>query len=98
MSINGVPLHPLVVHAAVVFVPMSALATFALVVPRLRWAARWAALVLAVLAAGSVQLAAMTGEDLEHRVGHSALVETHQMWAGRLQASTWVLAAVTLAG
>ena len=96
MTISGIPLHPLVVHAAVVFVPLSVLATFALVVPRWRWAARWPALVLAALAAGSVPLAAMTGEDLEHKVGESALVETHQMWAGRLQAATWVLAAATL--
>jgi hypothetical protein len=28
-------------------------------------------------------------------VGGSALIETHEMWAGRLQTATWVLAAVT---
>jgi hypothetical protein len=92
VTINGIPLHPLVVHAAVVFVPLAAVAVFAFVVPRWRWALRWPALVLVACAAVSVQLAAMTGEDLEHRVGHSALLETHQMWAGRLQAATWVLA------
>ena len=96
MTINGVPLHPLVVHAAVVLTPMAVLATILLVVPRWRWAVRWPALVLAALAAISVQLAAMTGDDLLHRVGSSALVQTHEMWAGRLQAATWVLAGVTL--
>jgi hypothetical protein len=96
MTINGVPLHPLVVHAAVVLTPMAVLAVLAMLVPRWRWAARWAALTLVVLAAASVQLAAMTGDDLKHRVGGSALIETHEMWAGRLQAGTWVLAAATL--
>ena len=96
MTINGVPLHPLVVHAAVVFVPLAVLAVLTLLVPRWRWASRWVALVVVALAAGSVQLAAMTGDDLKHRVGGSALIETHEMWAGRLQAATWVLAALTL--
>ena len=40
MEINGLPLHPLVVHAAVVFVPLAALAAIALrCVPRWRWLA-----------------------------------------------------------
>ena len=97
MTINGLPLHPLVVHAAVVFVPLAALAAIAFVVPKWRWAARWPALASAALAAGSVQLAAMTGDSLKHQVGRSsALIETHEMWAGRLQTATWVLAALTL--
>jgi hypothetical protein len=96
MSINGLPLHPLVVHAAVVFVPLAALAVLAFVVPGWRWAARWPALVGAALAAASVQLAAMTGDSLQHQVGRSSLIETHEMWAGRLQAATWVLAGLML--
>ena len=96
MTINGLPLHPLVVHAAVVFVPLAALAVIAFVVPKWRWAARWPALASAALAAGSVQLAAMTGDSLQHQVGRSPLIETHEMWAGRLQTATWVLAALTL--
>lgn len=96
MTINGIPLHPLVVHAAVVFTPLAVVAVVALLVPRWRWAARWVALALVALAAGSVQLAAMTGDALKRRVGGSALIETHEMWAGRLQVATWVLAAVTL--
>jgi hypothetical protein len=96
MDINGIPAHPLVVHAAVVFTPLAALAAVALIVPRWRWVVRWPALVTAAVAAGSVQLAAMTGEDLQHKVGRSSLIETHEMWAGRLQAGMWVLAGVTL--
>jgi hypothetical protein len=96
MTINGLPLHPLVVHAAVVFVPLAALSVLAFVVPPWRWAARWPALVLVALAAGAVQLAAMTGDSLQHQVGRNPLVENHEMWAGRLQAATWVLAGLTL--
>jgi len=96
MTINGLPLHPLVVHAAVVLVPLAALAVIAFVVPTWRWLARWPALALAALAAGSVQLAAMTGDSLKRQVGPTALIQTHEMWAGRLQAATWVLAALTL--
>ena len=33
MEINGLPLHPLVVHAAVVFGPLAALTALAYVVP-----------------------------------------------------------------
>jgi uncharacterized membrane protein len=96
VEINGIPMHPLVVHAAVVFVPLAALAVIAFVVPKWRWAARWPALVVVALAAGSVQLAAMTGDSLKEKVGRSALIETHEMWAGRLQTATWVMAALTL--
>ena len=38
----------------------------------------------------------MTGDSLKEKVGRSPLIETHEMWAGRLQAATWVLAGVML--
>ena len=94
MEINGVPIHPLLVHGAVVFVPMAALLVFAYVLPKYRWAARWPALVVTVLATLFVQLSAMTGENLEEKLGESKLIETHAEWAGRLQFFTWVLLAV----
>jgi len=86
MELNGTPLHPLVVHAAVVFVPLAAVAVAAYVVPRWRALLRWPALVLSIGAAASVQLAAMSGDSLKEKVGRSPLIETHEMWAGRLQA------------
>lgn len=94
MEINGVPIHPLLVHGAVVFVPMAALLVFAYVIPKYRWAARWPALVVTTLAAAFVQLSVMTGQDLEHKIGESKLIETHAEWAGRLQFTTWVLFAI----
>ena len=95
MEINGVPLHPLVVHAAVVFVPLAALSALAFVVPKWRWAARWPAVVLAVLGAVTVQLAVMSGRDLEKdRHLESPLIHTHEEWGERLQIAMWIFAAV----
>ena len=42
MEINGLPAHMLIVHAAVVFLPLaSVLALVYAGVPRWRWATRW---------------------------------------------------------
>lgn len=86
MTLNGVPLHPLVVHAAVVFVPLAALAAIVVVVPRWRWAVRWPALVLSVVALVAVQLAIMSGEDLQESRGpRSALIHEHEEYAENLR-------------
>lgn len=98
MDFNGVPLHPLVVHATVVFVPLAALfaAVFALR-PSWRWLLRWPTLALAAVSAGTTQLAVMSGESLKDgRHLGSSLIERHEEWAGRLQTGVWVLAAAVL--
>ena len=96
MTIHGIPLHPLVVHAAVVLVPLAALfAVLYAVLPRHRWQTRHPALVLAVAAAASVWLAAATGDNLKERLGeNTSIIQTHEHWAGLLQAAMWVLAAL----
>ena len=54
MEINGLPLHPLVVHAAVVFLPCAALlALVYAAVPRWRWAVRWPMVGLTAVGAGA---------------------------------------------
>lgn len=94
MTIFGLPVHPLVVHAAVVLAPLSALAVLGYAcVPQWRWALRYPATLGAIAAAASVQLAAMTGDALEHTVRPNHFLALHEMWAGRLQAAAWVLAA-----
>ncbi|HET7432303.1 MAG TPA: DUF2231 domain-containing protein [Nocardioides sp.] len=94
MTVNGIPLHPLVVHAAVVLVPLAALFAGAYaVLPRRRWQTRTPAAVLAVVAAAAVQLAAMTGDSLKEQLNeNTSLIQTHEHWAGLLQAAAWVLA------
>ena len=64
MQINGLPLHPLVVHAAVVFGPLAALAALLHVaVPRWRDRLRWPMLVLAVVAVVAIVAAYVTGRS-----------------------------------
>lgn len=63
MEINGLPLHPLVVHAAVIFGPLAALAALAYLVPRWRDVMRWPMVVLAVIATGAIVLAYFSGGD-----------------------------------
>ena len=95
MEFNGIPLHPLIVHATVVLVPTAALVAIVFAaVPRWRWLLRMPLLVLAAAAALATQTAALTGDDLMHRLNaHNDLVNTHQMWGDRLVIAMWVLAA-----
>lgn len=63
-EINGVPIHPLVVHAAVVFGPLAALSAIAYSV----WGARrdqlrWVTLVLVVIAFLSIWAAFFSGNN-----------------------------------
>ncbi|MEU4216249.1 DUF2231 domain-containing protein [Actinoplanes sp. NPDC026623] len=66
--INGMPVHALVVHAAVVFVPLLALAAIVYaVVPRWRSKIGWAALLLAIVAPTAALVAKLSGEKLYDR-------------------------------
>lgn len=68
--INGLPVHPLVVHAVVVLLPLGILGTLAIALrPAWRKAHGW--LVLGITAAATVLIpvATSSGEDLEKRVG-----------------------------
>ena len=73
------PVHPLVVHAAVVLVPLAALTGLVhAAVPRWRWLLRWPLVVLAVGAAGAAVLATQSGEWLlESRPELEPIVEDH---------------------
>src|SRR4029453_12287221 len=61
---NGLPLHPLVVHAAVVLGPLAALAALAYVGwPKHRDLLRWVALVTVLLATASIWAAYLTSTN-----------------------------------
>jgi hypothetical protein len=65
MELNGVPLHPLVVHAVVVLGPLAALAGLSYAfVPAWRWLLRWPLVALAVVTAVAAVVAAAAGQDL----------------------------------
>jgi hypothetical protein len=98
MEISGLPLHPLVVHAAVVLIPLSALLGVGLgVATRWRWLTRWPAAVLSVVSVGLAFLATTSGESLEEsRPGLAALVRTHRKRGELLANLTIVLAVVVV--
>ena len=78
MTVFGLPLHPLIVHATVVIVPTAALAVLlATFWPRFRRWASWGPLTLALLSVVLVPLTSSTGESLEHTLPGSALIEQH---------------------
>jgi len=80
MELNGVPLHPLVVHAVVVLGPSAALTGLAYAaVPRWRWLLRWPLVVLAVVTAVASVVAVAAGEDLlASRPELAPIVAEHQ--------------------
>jgi sugar phosphate permease len=91
MEINGLPLHPLVVHAAVIFGPLAAVAALAFLVPRWRDRLRWPMVVLAVIATGAIVLAYYSGGDFldsKPELRTSPQVEAHEelgdqlLWIG----------------
>ena len=63
MEIVGLPLHPLAVHGAVVLAPIAALIALASVRPAWRERLRWPALVGALVAAGIVVVAYLSGDS-----------------------------------
>ncbi len=79
MEIGGLPLHPLVVHGAVVFTPLAALALIVFaILPRYRYLTRWPAAILAVIAFGAVWAARITGQSmLDANPDLAQLVQTH---------------------
>ena len=82
MEINGVPLHPLVVHAVVVFVPLAALGALAMAVPKWRWLARWPTLLVTLGATAATYVATLTGEDLEEDRGLELATASRPTWSG----------------
>jgi hypothetical protein len=87
MEINGLPLHVLVVHATVVFVPLAALAALAFLVPAWRDRVRWPMVVLAVVATGAVVLSYYSGGnflDSKPELKASAQVQAHKNLGGQL--------------
>jgi len=65
---RGIPLHPLVLHAAVVFIPLLAAGAVAYaVIPRLRARIGWEVALLALAGAGSAVVTKLAGDALRAR-------------------------------
>ena len=77
-SVFGLPVHPLVVHATVVLVPLTALVLLlAVLLPRFRAWAGWLPLGLAVVSTVLAPISTSSGENLEERLGETSLIEKH---------------------
>ena len=98
MELNGVPLHPLVIHAVVVFVPLAAISAVAMVLPKWRWLARWPALLLTLGATAACYVATITGSQLmeDRGLDQLPLVKTHEEWGERLMIAMWVFAVLVI--
>jgi hypothetical protein len=70
----GLPLHPLVIHAAVLAVPLLALAGIAYaLVPRLRDRVGWLAALLALVAPLTALVSKLSGDAFRARIQHKNL-------------------------
>ena len=68
--VNGLPVHPLVVHAVVVLLPLAVLGTIAIAAkPTWRASYGWLVVGIAAVATVLVPVATSSGEALEERVG-----------------------------
>jgi len=77
-DVAGVPIHPLVVHAVVVLLPLAALGVIAIAfVPA--WRQRFGGLValLTLVAVGMVPLATESGENLQEVVFETPAIDRH---------------------
>jgi hypothetical protein len=111
MELNGLPLHPLVVHAAVILGPVTALTAIAYaVLPRWRWLIRWPMVALAAATVASVFVSKLAGEALfEDRFATASetlktQIELHQsrgttlLWVSIAFLVIAVIAALTVGG
>ncbi|GAA4209938.1 hypothetical protein GCM10023074_55710 [Microbispora amethystogenes] len=100
-QIFGLPVHALVVHAAVIFAPLLAALSIAYaVLPRVRHRLDWALVATALAALVSVFAAKESGEQLEHRMFQgqvSEAIEVHSGLAETLLPVTALLTVVSLA-
>ncbi|HEY9562441.1 MAG TPA: hypothetical protein VIR30_01610 [Nocardioides sp.] len=97
MELNGLPVHPLIVHLAVVMIPVAAVLAALYSVVRWRWALRWPMVGTSFAALGSVVLAWYSGKDLlERKPELEQIIQPHQERADILFWVTIVFVAIVL--
>lgn len=97
---RGLPLHPLVVHAAVALLPVTAMLGVLFVIPRLRRRLRWPLLAATLASLLTLFVTRQSGEALEESLnlgGPTAqAVERHQELANQLVLLTVALTVVVI--
>lgn len=102
MTVNGLPLHPLVIHATVMALLILAILSVAYLRPRWQSALRWPLAALAVASAVLVWFTGATGDSLKHDRFATATgvlaqrIQHHEDLAGKLAFATYVLAGVAV--
>jgi len=103
LKFNDLPAHPLLVHLAVVLVPLVALGAIAYLVPSWRNWLRWPLLVGAVVAFLAIWAAYLSGDNFKESVSFfqdNPQIEKHEEYADvfRIVGSVFTLALVVLTG
>jgi hypothetical protein len=84
-EISGLPMHPLLVHAAVVFVPLLAIVAIGYaVVPKVRPHTRWVLGALAIITPGAALFAKLSGNAFYDRLNKRGAISAE--YFDRLQA------------
>lgn len=95
--VQGLPVHPLVVHAVVVLVPLAVLGTIAIAVwPWARQRFGWLVVAVAAVATASIPVATSTGEGLSEHVHHTAVLDKHMELGDQLLPFAIVMFAAAL--
>jgi hypothetical protein len=106
-SVGNLPLHPLVLHAAVIGIPLTLLLSLLFALPMTRSWARWALPVVALGATGAtfvaresgeaLMTALLTGQQLTTDSAAFALVLRHSQLAGQLMLIMLAVAVLAVA-
>jgi hypothetical protein len=84
-TVNGLPLHPLIIHATVVILPLAALTVLvAGLWPRARQHLHVLPVVLSAIALILLPLSYKSGENLKAQVGDNPLIDRHEHLAHQL--------------
>jgi uncharacterized membrane protein len=84
-TVNGLPLHPLIIHATVVILPLAALTVLlAGLWPSARRRLSVLPLIFSAVAVILLPLSYKSGENLKRKVGSSPLIERHEHLAHQL--------------
>lgn len=94
---NGLPLHPLVVHAVVVLVPLTVLTAIVFaILPTFRWLLRWPLAAGAIVSVVTTFVAKQSGQKLETAFANLPLVKIHQDRANVFVLLVYVFVVVAL--
>ncbi|HVQ18968.1 MAG TPA: DUF2231 domain-containing protein [Actinomycetes bacterium] len=84
-TVGGLPVHPLVVHAVVVLIPLSAIGVITMaLVPRWRRTLGFSVLLVSIAATAMVPVAKFSGENLQREIASTPLIIRHRNLAETL--------------